>query len=78
MATIAITELRPVGHEFFSDSESFLGELSDSDLNDINGGLTPGVYYAIIETAAYSSIKCGAAISAATGVIGTLIYKAFN
>ncbi|MBW4641943.1 MAG: class IIb bacteriocin, lactobin A/cerein 7B family [Goleter apudmare HA4340-LM2] len=72
MATIAITELRPVGHEFFSDSESFLGELSDSELNDINGG----IFQLIIASAAYSSIQCGAAISAAATIVGTLIYKA--
>lgn len=75
MATISIKELRPAGSTFFSDSESFLNELSDDVLTDVNGGGTPGW---IIATAAYSSIKCGAAITGAAGVVGTLIYRAFR
>ncbi|BAU13089.1 hypothetical protein LEP3755_36260 [Leptolyngbya sp. NIES-3755] len=37
MASIKISELRPVGSELFQDSESFLNELNDRDL-DIRGG----------------------------------------
>ncbi|MBE9009701.1 hypothetical protein IQ250_05735 [Pseudanabaenaceae cyanobacterium LEGE 13415] len=37
MASIKISELRPVGSELFQDAESFLNELNDRDL-DIRGG----------------------------------------
>lgn len=75
MSTILINELRPVGTAFFSDGESFLNELSDDVIADVNGGGTPGW---IIATAAYSSWQCGAAITGAVGVIGTGIYTAFR
>jgi hypothetical protein len=39
MATIKISELRPVGSEFFQDSESFLNELNDQEvLTTVGGG----------------------------------------
>ena len=46
MASIKISDLRPAGFDLFVDSESFLNEsflndLSDSDLANTNGGATP-------------------------------------
>ena len=41
MASIKISNLQPVGSEFFNDSESFLDSLSESELSNTNGGLTP-------------------------------------
>jgi hypothetical protein len=41
MATIKIADLRPVGSEFFADSESYLNELTDDELNMTQGGSTP-------------------------------------
>jgi bacteriocin-like protein len=38
MANIEINELKPAGAELFSDSEGFMNELSDSELDNINGG----------------------------------------
>lgn len=38
MANIKISELRPAGSELFQDSESFLNELSDRDLGNVEGG----------------------------------------
>jgi hypothetical protein len=37
MASIKLSELRPVGSELFQDSESFLNELNDREL-DVRGG----------------------------------------
>lgn len=38
MASINITELRPVGSELFQDSESFLNELNDGqELDSVEG-----------------------------------------
>lgn len=42
MANIAISELRPVGFDLFSDSESYLVDLSDNELTT-SGGVTPTV-----------------------------------
>jgi hypothetical protein len=40
MASIKISELRPVGSELFQDSESFLNELSESrEMAQVIGGL---------------------------------------
>ena len=40
MASIKISELRPAGSELFSDSESYISELSEGEL-DIQGGFMP-------------------------------------
>ncbi|MCC5666368.1 hypothetical protein LC653_21215 [Nostoc sp. CHAB 5784] len=41
MASITISELRPTGYELFSDSETFMTDLVDSEL-DIMGGRAAG------------------------------------
>lgn len=41
MANIAISELRPAGTELFLDSEGFISELTDEELNLTKGGITP-------------------------------------
>ncbi|MFM6325920.1 MAG: hypothetical protein ACKPH1_15485 [Microcystis panniformis] len=38
MANITISELRPAGADLFSDSESYLHELTDSEMLDTLGG----------------------------------------
>jgi hypothetical protein len=38
MASITISELRPVGFELLDDSESFMNELSDSQMDVFGGG----------------------------------------
>ncbi len=38
MATIKISELRPVGSELFQDSESFLNELNEKEILTAVGG----------------------------------------
>lgn len=43
MASIKISNLQPIGSEFFNDSESFLDSLSESELSNTNGGATPTV-----------------------------------
>ena len=40
MANIAISELNPVGFDLFSDSESYMTDLSDNELKT-SGGITP-------------------------------------
>ncbi|MEH1944192.1 MAG: hypothetical protein V7L01_28805 [Nostoc sp.] len=49
MATINIYDLRPTGSDLFSDSESYISELGDSELDIVNGGiLTSPVCAAIV------------------------------
>lgn len=50
MAVIAISDLSPAGSQLFSDSESYLSNLSEEELS-IHGGITPSVL-------ATSSISC--------------------
>ncbi|MDF5706645.1 MAG: class IIb bacteriocin, lactobin A/cerein 7B family [Nostoc sp. S4] len=41
MATIKISDLQPIGYQFFFDSESYLNELTDEELKLTHGGSTP-------------------------------------
>lgn len=41
MATINISDLRPTGSDLFSDSESYMKELGDSEIHTIHGGSSP-------------------------------------
>jgi hypothetical protein len=52
MANIAISNLNPVGFDLLSDSESYMRDLSDTELN-AQGGITPAL--------AASSEPCGMA-----------------
>lgn len=74
MTTITINELRPAGTMFFTDSESFLNDLSDDALADINGGATPAITYTVLRVVAHSSKACGAVVGAAAGAAGSAIY----
>jgi hypothetical protein len=42
--SIKITDLKPTGSELFSDSETFMNELTGDKLIDIKGGLTSVSY----------------------------------
>lgn len=39
MASIKISNLQPAGSDFFNDSESFMSELTDSEIVNTQGGL---------------------------------------
>jgi hypothetical protein len=38
MASITISDVRPVGADLFLDSESFLHQLTDQEIGDVFGG----------------------------------------
>jgi len=38
MATIEISDLRPAGSELFLDSESYLNEVTNEEMNNLSGG----------------------------------------
>ena len=42
MALIKITNLQSAGADLFNDSENYLNELSDQELNIVNGGVISG------------------------------------
>ncbi|MGD1699137.1 class IIb bacteriocin, lactobin A/cerein 7B family [Dapis sp. BLCC M229] len=46
MANITISELRPAGTELFLDSEGFISELTEEELNFTKGGITPAFFAA--------------------------------
>lgn len=72
MPVIAISELHPVGSDLLLDSESFMNELTDSEITDTNGGSTPG----ILSFIGVSSEACGIVISGVTaGVAYTVLKK---
>ncbi len=41
MANIKISNLQPAGYDLFSDSESYMMDLSENELNTTHGGFTP-------------------------------------
>ncbi|MDJ0741826.1 MAG: bacteriocin [Xenococcaceae cyanobacterium MO_167.B27] len=53
MAEIKLSELRPAGSELLEDSESFLNELNDRELENVVGGNT------IVSVASQNSISVG-------------------
>lgn len=53
MAEIKLSELRPAGSELLEDSESFLNEMNDRDLENVVGGST------IVSVASQNSISVG-------------------
>ena len=57
MSTIKISDLHPTGSELFSDSESYMTELSDGNLEIINGGVSP-IISITARLSARSSQRC--------------------
>ncbi|MDZ8227299.1 MULTISPECIES: class IIb bacteriocin, lactobin A/cerein 7B family [unclassified Nostoc] len=55
MATIAISNLRTPGAELFIDSESYLQELTDTELDATKGGISPLVVLSIVAIVAIAS-----------------------
>jgi hypothetical protein len=61
MASIKLYDLQPTGSELFADSESYMNELGDSELEIISGGLiptTPTVSIVVSRVSAASSMRC--------------------
>lgn len=70
MANINISDLRPTGSELFSDSESYMSELGDNELDIINGGAitTPvciSISYSVVRSL-ISSPRCARSVIAVT------------
>ncbi|GAB4177894.1 MAG: hypothetical protein Fur006_09890 [Coleofasciculaceae cyanobacterium] len=57
MPTIKIDDLHPTGAELFSDSESYMNELGESELDLIVGGRTTPVCKAISRSVVEASRK---------------------
>lgn len=64
MATITISDLHPAGSALFSDPESYMTELVDSEIDSINGGIAS----IILRLAAKSSESCVKATIKITGI----------
>jgi hypothetical protein len=58
MSTISISNLKPSGLELFSDSESYLNEISENELTDITGGSSPICLSIGARVSAASSYRC--------------------
>lgn len=67
MSTIKVSDLQPVGFDLFSDSESYMKELSDEELTLQGGFTTPVVGWAIA-----SSEPC--AMGVAFGIAAAIDY----
>uniref|UniRef100_A0A2P0ZG77 Class IIb bacteriocin, lactobin A/cerein 7B family n=1 Tax=[Tolypothrix] sp. PCC 7415 TaxID=373957 RepID=A0A2P0ZG77_9CYAN len=67
MASITVSNLRPIGSDLFMDSESFMDALTDNELAEINGGASP-----VLITTIATKWFVGAAV--AGGIVGAIIY----
>ncbi len=65
MATIKLGDLNLAGYELFSDDESFLNELSDSEQDWTKGGITP--LFAVAASAGASAAITSAAMGVYNG-----------
>jgi hypothetical protein len=62
MIDVRIDDLQPKETELLADDESFMGELSEDELDLVAGGATPA-------TVAASSVACAGAAGAVGGAI---------
>jgi len=60
MTSIKIFNLHPAGSELFKDSESFMTELADNELDSINGGT--GIYSRLCPNPGIFSPRCSPVI----------------
>ncbi|AFZ35760.1 hypothetical protein Sta7437_2212 [Stanieria cyanosphaera PCC 7437] len=69
MANIKLSELNPVGSELFQDSENFLNELNDQEMDAVMGAATVNtVASQSIGTQASQATVSGGNISVSNGV----------
>jgi len=58
MATIKINNLNTAGSDLFNDSESFLNELTEQEVNMTNGGISPVIVISVsVSVYAYGKYK---------------------
>jgi hypothetical protein len=69
MASIVVSDLRPAGSALFLDSETYMNDIVDDELNGVNGGISfPSSIYPIVVATRASSGYCVRGVSALTGV----------
>lgn len=66
MPNIKISDLHPTGSDLFSDSENYMNELGDSELEILYGGLTTGGLCDAVGKASKAVGKASVAASKAT------------
>lgn len=65
MSNIAISDLHTTGSDLFSDSESYLNDLDNNEIEIIKGGLTPALVWSVVTAASrLSSVRCGISVAA--------------
>ncbi len=71
MATINNSDLRPTGFDLLFDSEGYMDELDDNELESIHGGFTPTALLAfrVGYAAARSSQQCAMGIAGAVNAV---------
>jgi hypothetical protein len=69
MADVRIDDLQPNDAELLADDESFMGELSEDELGQVAGGITPGAVAAAVASGAACAGMAGGAASLVGGAI---------
>jgi hypothetical protein len=59
MSAISIRDLNPAGADLLFDNESYLNELTDSELDLTQGGITPLLAVSMSAAASYQITKAG-------------------
>ena len=52
MGNINISDLRPAGADLFLDSESYLNDLTEGEMTNIDGGLSPFIAFIVVQAIA--------------------------
>ena len=68
MSMIVISDLRPVGSDFFADGESYMSFLSDEELS-IQGGASPSPSTTIATSSPYCMVG-----TLVVTIVGTIAY----
>ncbi|MEA5516748.1 hypothetical protein [Nodularia sp. UHCC 0506] len=81
MASITISDLHPAGADLFLDSESYMNELQNADLDNVHGGFSSPWCAAAIKAAAVgspgSNFVCGAVIGFTVGAVIVTVVSGF-
>lgn len=67
MANITISDLRPAGSELFDDSENYLNDLTDDELNMTQGGYSP-VAITLMKAGYLAARSSNACVNATVGI----------
>lgn len=62
MATISVSDIRPVGSDLFLDDDKYMNDLGDNELNHVVGGTEP-ITGTLLATAFLAGVAIGISLN---------------